>query len=114
MHYYDDTTPIEETLGVLADCVHAGKVRSIGCSNYFAWQLAEANVVARSIGAIPFASCQMMYNLVRRDLERDIFPRWLDGRFRVFRSEEGFIDIGTPVSFASAGEYMRAKGATSA
>jgi aryl-alcohol dehydrogenase-like predicted oxidoreductase len=74
MHYYDDTTPIEETLGVLADCVHAGKVRAIGCSNYFAWQLAEANVVARSIGAVPFASCQMMYNLVRRDLERDVFP----------------------------------------
>jgi 1-deoxyxylulose-5-phosphate synthase len=74
MHYYDNTTPIEETLGVLADCVHAGKVRAIGCSNYFAWQLAEANVIARSIGALPFASCQMMYNLVRRDLERDIFP----------------------------------------
>jgi D-glycero-alpha-D-manno-heptose 1-phosphate guanylyltransferase len=39
-------------------------------------------------------------------LERQIFPRWLDGRFRVFPSKGGFIDIGTPVSFAAAGEYV--------
>ena len=39
-------------------------------------------------------------------LEREVFPRWLDGRFRVFPSDGGFIDIGTPVSFAAAGEHV--------
>jgi aryl-alcohol dehydrogenase-like predicted oxidoreductase len=45
-HFYDDSTPIEETLDALADCVRAGKVRYIGCCNYYSWQLAEANKIA--------------------------------------------------------------------
>jgi aryl-alcohol dehydrogenase-like predicted oxidoreductase len=73
LHYYDVTTPIEETLSVLSDCLHAGKVRAIGCSNFFAWQVAEANASAKVRGTPQFVSCQMMYNLVRRDLERDFF-----------------------------------------
>ncbi len=43
-------------------------------------------------------------------LEREIFPRWVDGDFRVFRSKGAFVDIGTPVSFASASEYVGAEG----
>jgi NDP-sugar pyrophosphorylase family protein len=39
-------------------------------------------------------------------LEREVFPRWLGGRFRVFPAKGGFIDIGTPASFAAAGEYV--------
>jgi 1-deoxyxylulose-5-phosphate synthase len=73
LHYHDDATPIEETLSALADCVHAGKIRYIGCSNFFAWQLSRASTQARQIGTGPIASCQMMYNLVRRDLEREHF-----------------------------------------
>jgi aryl-alcohol dehydrogenase-like predicted oxidoreductase len=73
LHYYDVTTPIEETLSVLSDCVRAGKIRAIGCSNFFAWQVAEANAIAKVRGTHQFVSCQMMYNLVRRDLERDYF-----------------------------------------
>jgi aryl-alcohol dehydrogenase-like predicted oxidoreductase len=73
LHYYDNGTPIEETLGVLHDCVRAGKIRYIGCSNFFAWQLSQAASVASDLGATEFASCQMMYNLVRRDLEREHF-----------------------------------------
>lgn len=43
-------------------------------------------------------------------LEREVFPRWLDGRFRVFPSDGGFIDIGTPVSLATAGEHVGGNG----
>jgi len=43
-------------------------------------------------------------------LEREVFPRWLDGRFRVFPSDGGFIDIGTPVSFAAAGAHVGGNG----
>ena len=38
-HFYDDKTPIEETLSVLDELVHQGKVRYVGCSNYPAWRL---------------------------------------------------------------------------
>lgn len=41
-------------------------------------------------------------------LEREVFPRWLDGRFGAFPAQGGFIDIGTPVSFAAAGEQVGA------
>jgi 1-deoxyxylulose-5-phosphate synthase len=73
LHYYDNETPIEETLRALDDCVRAGYVRYVGCSNVFGWQLGYANTLARELGAPTFASCQMMYNLVRRDLEREHF-----------------------------------------
>jgi aryl-alcohol dehydrogenase-like predicted oxidoreductase len=73
VHNFDSSTPLEETLGVLADFVHAGKIRYVGCSNYFGWQLGYASGLARQIGAPAFVSCQMMYNLVRRDLEREHF-----------------------------------------
>jgi aryl-alcohol dehydrogenase-like predicted oxidoreductase len=73
LHYFDANTPLEETLGVLADFARAGKIRYVGCSNFFAWQLAHASGVARQLGAPAFVSCQMMYNLVRRDLEREHF-----------------------------------------
>jgi D-glycero-alpha-D-manno-heptose 1-phosphate guanylyltransferase len=43
-------------------------------------------------------------------LEREVFPRWLDGQFRVFPSKGGFIDIGTPISFAAAGEHVGGNG----
>jgi aryl-alcohol dehydrogenase-like predicted oxidoreductase len=73
LHYYDNETPIEETLRALEDCVRAGYVRYIGCSNLFGWQLGYANTLAHELGTPKFASCQMMYNLVRRDLEREHF-----------------------------------------
>jgi aryl-alcohol dehydrogenase-like predicted oxidoreductase len=73
LHYYDNETPIEETLQTLDDCVRAGYVRYIGCSNVFGWQLGYANTRASGLDAQTFASCQMMYNLVRRDLEREHF-----------------------------------------
>ena len=73
LHHHDDATPIQETLDVLTDCVRAGKIRHAGCSNFFAWQIAEANVIADQRSDVPFVSSQMMYNLVRRDLEREYF-----------------------------------------
>jgi aryl-alcohol dehydrogenase-like predicted oxidoreductase len=69
VHHYDAAVPLEETLGVLDDLVHAGLVRYAGCSNYFAWQIAEAAGTARALGLTRFVSAQMMYNLVRRDIE---------------------------------------------
>lgn len=69
VHHYDDAVPIEETLGVLDDLVRAGSIRYAGCSNFFAWQMAEAAGVSKALGTTPFVSAQVMYNLVRRDVE---------------------------------------------
>jgi aryl-alcohol dehydrogenase-like predicted oxidoreductase len=73
VHYYDDSTPIEETLDVLTDCVHAGKVRYIGCCNFYSWQIADANKSAGYRRASEFISCQIIYNLVKRDAENRYF-----------------------------------------
>ena len=65
-HYFDETTPIEETLTTLDDLVHQGKVRYIGCSNYPAWRLMEALWVSDKKDLVRFDSIQPHYNLVHR------------------------------------------------
>ena len=69
MHYPDDTVPIEDTLGALAELVTAGKVREIGCSNLSADQLRAAAAAAGDNPA--FVSIQNQYSLLARDPEDD-------------------------------------------
>lgn len=72
LHRPDPLTPIVETLGALAEAVHAGKVREIGCSNFSAAQLREAQAAA---GNGPrFVSVQNHYNLLNRDDEGEVLP----------------------------------------
>src|SRR5581483_12144797 len=58
MHQPDPQTPIAETLAALHELVTDGKVRYIGCSNFAAWQVADADWTARSAGRTPFISAQ--------------------------------------------------------
>lgn len=74
MHRFDVTTPMEETLRTLDDLVRSGKVRYIGASNYAAWQLAQANMLAELRGYTPFVSIQNHYHMLERDLEREMIP----------------------------------------
>jgi aryl-alcohol dehydrogenase-like predicted oxidoreductase len=72
-HWYDENTPIEETLSALDDLVHQGKVRYIGCSNYPAWMLTEAIWVSRLNGWVRYDVLQPHYNLVYRpEFEREL------------------------------------------
>ena len=73
-HGPDPATPIEESLRAMDDLIRAGKVRYIGCSNFYGWQIARANGVAALKGYEPLVSAQHLYNLVRRDIEREILP----------------------------------------
>ena len=66
-HWYDEHTPIEETLAAYNDLVSQGKVRYIGCSNYPAWRLTEAVWVARLHNLKEYSCLQPHYNLVHRD-----------------------------------------------
>jgi aryl-alcohol dehydrogenase-like predicted oxidoreductase len=74
MHQPDPLTPIEETLRALDDLVRQGKVRYIGCSNFPAWQVVEAQWTARSHNLNPFVSCQDEYSLVFRKPESELMP----------------------------------------
>ncbi len=66
-HWYDENTPIEETLSALDDLVHQGKVRYIGCSNYPAWRLMQALWTSDKYNLSRYDSLQPHYNLVHRD-----------------------------------------------
>jgi aryl-alcohol dehydrogenase-like predicted oxidoreductase len=73
-HFFDPHTPIDETMGALDDLVRAGKVRYLGCSNYPAWQLAEANSTAAAMGGARYESVQPRYNLLYREIETELVP----------------------------------------
>lgn len=73
-HRHDPLTPIDETLRALDDLIQAGKVRYIGCSNFPAWAMVEAQWTAKSDGLNPFVSCQDEYSLVVRGAENDLVP----------------------------------------
>src|SRR5437763_8060582 len=73
-HRHDPLTPIDETLRALDDLVRAGKVRYIGCSNFSAAQLVEAQWTARHHNLNAFVSAQDEYSLLKRDLERENLP----------------------------------------
>jgi aryl-alcohol dehydrogenase-like predicted oxidoreductase len=71
LHQPDPAVPIADTLGTLDELVKAGKVREIGCSNFSAEQLREADAAARA-GAARFVSVQNEYSLVQREPEREV------------------------------------------
>jgi aryl-alcohol dehydrogenase-like predicted oxidoreductase len=54
--------------------VRQGKVRYIGNSNFPAWRIAEAELIARQMNVSRFVSCQDEYSLVVRDIEKDLLP----------------------------------------
>jgi aryl-alcohol dehydrogenase-like predicted oxidoreductase len=73
-HGPDPHTPIEESLRAADDLISAGKVRYLGCSNFYGFQIAQANGIAALKGYEKLISAQHLYNLVRRDIEREILP----------------------------------------
>lgn len=78
IHRWDPGVPIEETMEALHDCVRAGKVRYLGASSMFAWQLAKAQRAAALHGWTEFVAMQPHYNLLYREEEREMLPQCLD------------------------------------
>jgi aryl-alcohol dehydrogenase-like predicted oxidoreductase len=74
IHYPDPKTTIEETLRAFDDLVKHGKVRYIGCSNFTAAQLTDAETTAKQHQLHPFVSSQDEYSLLARDIERELLP----------------------------------------
>ncbi|MEQ1885638.1 MAG: aldo/keto reductase [Bryobacteraceae bacterium] len=74
LHYYDELTPMEETLRALDDLVRQGKVRYIGCSNLAAWQMVDALWISTHLNLNRFVSAQGEYSVIVREIEREILP----------------------------------------
>lgn len=100
-HIWDYNTPIIEVLEALHAAVTAGKVRAIGISNCYAWQLAKANALAAREGLTPFVSVQSHYNLIMREDERELFG---------LCAEDGI--ALTPYSALASGRLARLEGHT--
>lgn len=73
-HRPDGITPVEETLSALDELVAEGKVRYVGSSNFAAWQVVEADFLARDAGANRFISAQNHYSLVDPAPEAELLP----------------------------------------
>ena len=71
-HMWDYHTPLYDMMEGLHRAVQAGKVRYIGISNCYAWQLAKANALAEKEGFPKFISVQGHYNLIFREEEREM------------------------------------------
>lgn len=103
LHAWDANTPLYETMEGLNNAVKSGKVRAIGISNCFAWQLAKANALAEAEGFAKFVSVQGHYNLIFREEEREMAPMCNLENIAM-----------TPYSALASGRLARKPGETSA
>lgn len=78
IHTFDPETPLDETLRCLEHFMSAGKVRYIGCSNYYAWELMKALGISKELGISSYISHQTSYSLADRTPERELIPLCLD------------------------------------
>ncbi|RAL24841.1 NADP-dependent oxidoreductase [Lujinxingia litoralis] len=74
LHFTDPQTRPEETLRALEDLVRSGKVRYAGVSNHQAWEVADRVGLARAHGWQPIDVVQPLYNILNRDIERELIP----------------------------------------
>ena len=96
IHRWDYDHPIEETMEALNELVKQKKVRYLGCSSIFPYQLAKANMIARKHGWAEFISIQNHYNLLYREEEREMIQ---------LLEEEKM--VMTPYSVLAAGRLCR-------
>ena len=99
IHWWDYRTPIEEYLECFHQLIQKGKIRYIGVSNCFAWQIAKANSIAKQNGWEQFVSIQSHYNLIMREDEREIVPYCYEDNIAI-----------TPYSPLAAGRLARRPG----
>lgn len=74
LHKDVEDTPLEETLGAMADVIAEGKARYFGLSNYRGWRIAEVMRLCGEMGIERPVVCQPYYNAMNRQPENDILP----------------------------------------
>jgi aryl-alcohol dehydrogenase-like predicted oxidoreductase len=100
LHHPDPNTPVEEVLGTLDTLVKQGKVRYVGVSNHYAWQVAHMLGAAALHGWEPPVSLQCRYNILDRVIENETAP--FCGRFHIATMIYGPLDRGV-----LTGKYRR-------
>ena len=101
-HMWDYETPLYDIMEGLNNVVKTGKVRYIGISNCFAYQLAKANALAEKEGFAKFVSVQGHYNLIFREEEREMAKLCREDNIAM-----------TPYSALAGGRLSRLPGETS-
>lgn len=119
VHRLDPTVDIDETLGVLSDLVHAGKIRAFGASTVPASEIVEARWTAERRGRERFRTEQPPYSLLTRAVEYDVLPTcqrhgvgvltysplaggWLSGKYRKGREISGPGSVARQRRFAAS------------
>jgi aryl-alcohol dehydrogenase-like predicted oxidoreductase len=74
LHMDDPVTPIDEVVGAMDTIVRSGRARYIGVSNFLAYRLAKALGRQDTLALTRFVSAQPRYNLLFREVERELFP----------------------------------------
>ncbi|HXO99016.1 MAG TPA: aldo/keto reductase [Luteibacter sp.] len=74
LHADDAVTPLDETIDAMDAIVRSGKARYIGVSNFLAYRLARALGRQELARLVPFVSVQPRYNLLFREIERELLP----------------------------------------
>jgi aryl-alcohol dehydrogenase-like predicted oxidoreductase len=74
LHWWDNHTPIEETVEALNDLVRIGKIRYVGVSDFAGWQIARSVSIQEMKNYTRFVSAQMYYSLLGRDIEFEVVP----------------------------------------
>ena len=74
MHHVDRETPWEEIWQAMEVLVQQGKVLYVGSSNFAGWHIAQAQAAAADRHFMGLVSEQSIYNLLQRDVEREVVP----------------------------------------
>jgi 1-deoxyxylulose-5-phosphate synthase len=74
LHMDDPATPLDEVAEAMDTIVRSGKARYIGVSNFLAYRLARALGRQDALKLTRFVSAQPRYNLLFREVERELFP----------------------------------------
>ncbi|HEY3673721.1 MAG TPA: aldo/keto reductase [Acidimicrobiia bacterium] len=105
LHRPDRATPIEETLRALDDLVTRGLVRTIGTSNFRAWETSAAVARQRALDRPAFTATQVYYSLVAREAEHELIPEC--------RADDLGVVVWSPLSSGYlTGRYRAAEGGT--
>jgi aryl-alcohol dehydrogenase-like predicted oxidoreductase len=100
LHWFDPATPIDETLRAFDDLVRWGKVRYVGCSNFYAWEAMKAIGVSERERLARFDVVQNLWSIATREIERELVP--------FCRSEGvGLMAFGVLLAGVLTGKYRR-------
>jgi aryl-alcohol dehydrogenase-like predicted oxidoreductase len=73
-HFADGATPMEEIVRAFDDLVRSGKILYAGLSNFPAWRVSRADLLAELRGWAPIAGIQIEYSLAERTADRELLP----------------------------------------